>query len=440
MVSLSPLVGWIITWLGLITCASVDPDNLVKDMGKVAINLAKMKAEFLCASFKNNLVDDDGRYWPANTYSEELQTICEEKDFKFHERIGVGGFGQVYRGVHTPTLRSLALKRIPPKCDDPEVGICRILSLVRNEECIHARLNHKSIAKFFCTFVKENGDVVIAMELIDGISMMELVDPISCSSSPARSPSRSDLVISEDKNIQKKRSSSAEDSTVDKIGGYNEEGQDFSPDIALSREPSVEDPLSYSYVELKRWSKQLVKVMSYLHSMDIIYADVKLENLLIDENDDLRLIDFGLAKWWSGPERFIAGHIGTPLYMSPEHLSSGGSTILPACDWYSVGLVFYEMLYKRDPFAGVLNYEDDIDFYMDCLTKHVTQNPLKCPKSEFPLMADLIERLTAIRAEERLGYDDELDSRAADHLPAPENQTSHSKELTDILAHPWFHR
>ena len=94
-----------------------------------------------------------------------------------------------------------------------------------------------------------------------------------------------------------------------------------------------------------------------MHKEGIIYRDLKPENILIDQDGYLRLTDFGLSKiieeqqtdLWNRHSTFC----GTLEYMAPEMMSYGEYDC--AVDWFSFGLVLYEMLTGKNPFKASTN-------------------------------------------------------------------------------------
>ena len=87
------------------------------------------------------------------------------------------------------------------------------------------------------------------------------------------------------------------------------------------------------------------------HEAGLVHRDIKPGNIVIDENDRVRILDFGLAKSCRDDAGSQVGlTAGTISYMSPEQLTSGAVT--PASDLFSLGIVFYEMLTGALPFAG----------------------------------------------------------------------------------------
>ena len=99
---------------------------------------------------------------------------------------------------------------------------------------------------------------------------------------------------------------------------------------------------------------QLLRGMSAVHAAGIIHRDIKPENVLVDASAGgprLKLTDFGVARLSYGASLTkLTGVIGTPEYMAPELTESNRAT--PAADVYSAGIVLYEMLCGRTPFAG----------------------------------------------------------------------------------------
>lgn len=108
-------------------------------------------------------------------------------------------------------------------------------------------------------------------------------------------------------------------------------------------------------------ARQLLAALGAAHRAGVVHGDVKIDNILIeptrDGGDRVKIVDFGLAELSRDSERAIAGArcaegtvAGTPEYMAPEVIRGGPAT--PLADLYGVGIVIYELLTGKTPFAG----------------------------------------------------------------------------------------
>ena len=97
--------------------------------------------------------------------------------------------------------------------------------------------------------------------------------------------------------------------------------------------------------------RQISSAMEYLHSKGIIHRDLKLENVLIDGNETVKLMDFGLSKIVHDEDSDHTLHIGTSGYIAPE-VFSGNGKYTNKCDIFSAGFVFHEIMTGSTPFGS----------------------------------------------------------------------------------------
>lgn len=96
---------------------------------------------------------------------------------------------------------------------------------------------------------------------------------------------------------------------------------------------------------------QLVKGVGYLHSKGIVHLDLKLDNILIDLSNVVKIVDFGFSRSLVEPDQLLELICGTPYYMGPELLSKKHYLGQPADVW-ALGVILYVLLQKELPFKG----------------------------------------------------------------------------------------
>lgn len=102
--------------------------------------------------------------------------------------------------------------------------------------------------------------------------------------------------------------------------------------------------------ECKYIFKQIVEGISYLHAKNIVHRDIKLENLLLDDNRTLKIIDFGFSVCIK-PEQKINNFCGTPTYMAPEIVSKK-EYYGPPIDVWALGVLLFVLLCGTFPFRA----------------------------------------------------------------------------------------
>lgn len=142
------------------------------------------------------------------------------------------------------------------------------------------------------------------------------------------------------------------------------------------------------------YTAELLCALECLHGFNVIYRDLKPENILLDYSGHIALCDFGLCKLDMKDDDRTNTFCGTPEYLAPELLLGQGYT--KAVDWWTLGVLLYEMLTGLPPFYD----ENTNEMYRKILSE-----PLHFPSVEIvpPAAKDLLIRLLERKPELRLG-------------------------------------
>jgi len=182
--------------------------------------------------------------------------------------------------------------------------------------------------------------------------------------------------------------------------------------------------------DVKFYAAEVLLGLEYLHMKDIIYRDLKPENILLHQSGHIMLTDFNLskqaqtsaqAKVYRGlfdredsskidirPDLITNSFVGTEEYVAPEVISGAGHS--SAVDWWTFGILLYEMLFGKTPFKG-RNRDDTFNQILKCGLK-LPDTPVVSREAK-----DLVKRLVTLNPKKRLG-------------------TQHG--ASDVKAHPFF--
>lgn len=133
--------------------------------------------------------------------------------------------------------------------------------------------------------------------------------------------------------------------------------------------------------------------LDFLHKHNIIYRDIKLDNLLLDRAGYVKIADFGLCKENMGPFEKTSTFCGTPEFLAPEVLSDSSYT--RAIDWWGLGVLIFEMLVGEPPFSG-----DDEEEIFDSIISEDVRYPRYLSVESIAIMRRLLRKVP----EKRLGY------------------------------------
>lgn len=150
---------------------------------------------------------------------------------------------------------------------------------------------------------------------------------------------------------------------------------------------------------IRKYMHSIIHGVSYLHYNNIIHRDIKPDNLLIDNNDNIKITDFGTANIFKS-EYLINNNIqGTPAFMAPEVFNIEYSKINEAIDIWSIGVTLYLIVTNQLPWDG----KNDMELLNNIKTKELTFPDNKFCRIEItPNLKNLLERMLDKQQETRI--------------------------------------
>lgn len=156
----------------------------------------------------------------------------------------------------------------------------------------------------------------------------------------------------------------------------------------------------FSEPEVRIYIAEIILALEQLHKLGIIYRDIKLENILLDSSGHIVLTDFGLSKEFAPQEtdRRSYSFCGTIEYMAPEVVRGGSAGHNLSVDWWSVGVLTYELLTGASPFTveGERNTQAEI-------SRRILRSEPPIPDFMSLTVRDFIHRLLLKDSRKRLG-------------------------------------
>ena len=144
---------------------------------------------------------------------------------------------------------------------------------------------------------------------------------------------------------------------------------------------------------IRKYISQVLDGLEYLHTHNIIHRDIKCGNILIDKNGSCKLTDFGGAKIIKEEINVMTSMQGTPNWMAPEVIKSGGATRFS--DIWSIGCTIIEMFSGEPPYRDKNNPIS----ILNCIAKN--NEPPRIPEDMSDQLKDFVEKCLIIEPEKR---------------------------------------
>ena len=167
---------------------------------------------------------------------------------------------------------------------------------------------------------------------------------------------------------------------------------EFVDGISLRKKIKMKNHELNNIEEIQFYGAILFSVLNYLQKKKILHRDFKPDNIMIDTNGYLKVIDFGVAYKLENKD-YTNTIIGTCHYMSPEVIE--GKNYSFNCDYWSIGIILYEIFYGKLPFG--FNVNDRNKIY-----KEILENKIYFPDSKFESFNNLISNLLVKNPKNRI--------------------------------------
>lgn len=244
--------------------------------------------------------------------------------FEVRRCLGSGSFGVVYEAFDRASRTRIALKL-------PHAGSAQGLYLFKQEFRSLADVTHRNLATLY--ELHTDGDRwFFTMELVDGLHVLDHL---------RKSPT------------ERGNESTGGASTGPRTGQGPDRTGHGPADWGLAEaEAAILPSPPQDYAQVRSVLRQLAEGLMALHAAGMLHRDLKPSNVLVARSGRVVILDFGLVTDLEASRRGdpLDGLAGTPAYMAPEQVA--GQPATAASDWYSVGVLLYQALTGRLPFAG----------------------------------------------------------------------------------------
>ncbi|XP_059965047.1 protein kinase C delta type isoform X2 [Mesoplodon densirostris] len=152
----------------------------------------------------------------------------------------------------------------------------------------------------------------------------------------------------------------------------------------------IQDKGRFELYRATFYAAEIVCGLQFLHQKGVIYRDLKLDNVMLDRDGHIKIADFGMCKENMFGDKLASTFCGTPDYIAPEILQ--GLKYSFSVDWWSFGVLLYEMLIGQSPFHG-----DDEDELFESIRVDSPYYPRWITRESKDILEKLLERDTTRR-------------------------------------------
>ena len=252
--------------------------------------------------------------------------------------------GRVYEASQRSLQRRVALKVLHSQISSSPAAVERFLREARAV----AKLQHANITSIFAQGEQE-GVYYYAMEYVEGRNLHEIIDESRERQAGDTTTVDVDETVVLDRSTPKSAAASAsENAPPSPVNGVSASDSGAAT-VRIGRVRKSPEEL----FAIVQHVASLADALEYAHSHGVIHRDIKPHNLILTNDGDMKITDFGLARVAEQPGVTMTGELlGSPLYMSPEQILAGPASVDHRTDVYSLGATLYEWLVHQPPYPG----------------------------------------------------------------------------------------
>ncbi|GAB3182680.1 hypothetical protein GCM10027060_15930 [Nesterenkonia halophila] len=309
----------------------------------------------------------------------ETPRLVLNERYRIESLIGRGGMADVYLGHDLSLDRQVAVKMLRPDlARDPQFQ-----GRFRREAQSSASLNHPNIVGVFDTGRADLEDTqhdevhtpYIVMEYVDGVTLRHLMHGTPKQTTGRNEPADAETAGDPEDARTEVHSAADDDATAvhEPADGPASEAdqQDHdvldlgkeSPEADSDAPEDLDEPLRrridealgrpVGEQEAADYLSGVLGALSYSHTKGIVHRDIKPSNVMVGQNGEIKVMDFGIARALADSASTMtqtSSVVGTAQYLSPEQ--ARGEVVDHRSDLYSAGCVLFELLANRPPFQG----------------------------------------------------------------------------------------